>query len=96
MWTSHKQKKGSYSLYGAAVLAAADRDDTRFFLKDLCLELFSQKFGGIDTWLIQKRCLGVWNERNTSQTRGISRTKIFSNDAWQNSFCEPWIRSLDS
>lgn len=39
-WTSHKQKKVSYSSYGSEILAAADADDIGFFLKGVFNELF--------------------------------------------------------
>lgn len=39
---SQKQRKVSYSTRGAQILAAADGDDTGYFLKDMLCKLFSK------------------------------------------------------
>lgn len=43
MWSSHKQKRISYSSYGAEILAAADGDDRGYHLKEIIRILFPKK-----------------------------------------------------
>lgn len=42
-WSSHKQRRVSYSSFGAEILAAADADDRGFDLKQSFLSLFPHK-----------------------------------------------------
>lgn len=43
IWNSHKQKKVSYSSYGAEIIDAASADDIGYFLKKVFRELFPLK-----------------------------------------------------
>ena len=55
-WTSHKQRRVSYSSYGAEILACADRDDRGFYIKTALNSMFAASNIGNEL-LVDSRCL---------------------------------------